>query len=199
MLQLNKRQQQKKRTHERILSSAYELFCLFGINGTTTLAVAERAQVSHGLIFAHFKTRDELVAAVVGVYGERVVKRIHELVYAKASLRQTLNAHLTGLSEHEEFYARLVTDGPILPPMSRATLLGIQSATAFHLSQSAQSEMQSGHILTIPVHLLFNTWIGLIHHYLANRDLFAPNASVLRRCGPELLEHYLGLLAIKKP
>lgn len=38
-------------------------------------------------------------------------------------------------------------------------------------------------------------WIGLVHHYLMNRDLFAPGESVIARRGRELLDHYMGLLA----
>jgi len=47
----------------------------------------------------------------------------------------------------------------------------------------------------VPMHLLFNTWIGLVHHYVCNRDLFAPGESVIARRGSVLLDHYMGLLA----
>jgi hypothetical protein len=41
---------------------------------------------------------------------------------------------------------------------------------------------------------LFNTWIALIHHYLVNRDLFAPRRSVVRAKGRELVDHFLSLV-----
>jgi AcrR family transcriptional regulator len=190
-----RRNEQKELTRTRILEAAYRLFSRQGLGATTTLEVARRARVSHGLIFAHFATREALVTAVVAEFAERVVVRIHDLVEAKASLRQVLAAHLAGLSQHEAFYARLITEGPSLPSTARATLIGIQSATAFHIAAAAEREMDSSQIRRVPIPLLFNTWIGLIHHYLVNRDLFAPGASVLEQRGAELLEHYLGLLA----
>ncbi len=190
-----RRKEQKQLTRARILDAAYRLFSRQGLGATTTLEVARRAKVSHGLIFAHFATREALVTAVVAEFSERVVIRIHDLTEAKASLREVLAAHLAGLSQHEAFYARLVTEGPSLPPAARATLIGIQSATALHIAEAAEREMAHSRIRRMPVHLLFNTWIGLVHHYLVNRDLFAPGESVLNRRGPELLEHYLGLLA----
>jgi AcrR family transcriptional regulator len=189
------RAQQKELTRARILDAAYRLFSRQGLAATTTLEVAKRAKVSHGLIFAHFATREELVTAVVAEFSERVVVRIHALVEAQASLREVLAAHLAGLAQHEAFYARLVTEGPSLPSMARATLIGIQSATAHHIAAAAEREMERSQIRRMPIPLLFNTWIGLIHHYLVNRDLFAPGESVLKRRGAELLEHYLGLLA----
>jgi AcrR family transcriptional regulator len=189
------RAHRKERTRAQIMKATSALFARKGLAATTTLEVARRAGVSHGLVFAHFHTRDELVAAVVGEHGERVIQRIHDLAQAGGSLRDVLAAHLSGLAEHEDFYARLVTEGPALPPRSRAILLGIQSATAHHLAEAAEREMAAGTVRRMPIHLLFNTWLGLVHHYVANRDLFAPKDSVLTRRGPELLEHYLGLLA----
>lgn len=189
------RKDQKTLTRARILDAAYRLFSRQGLAATTTLEVAKRAKVSHGLVFAHFATRDALVSAVVAEFSERVVVRIHHLVLAKASLRDVLAAHLEGLTQHEAFYARLVTEGPSLPPVARATLIGIQSATAHHLAEAAERDMAAALIRRMPIHLLFNTWLGLVHHYLANRDLFAPGESVLERRGAELLEHYLGLLS----
>jgi AcrR family transcriptional regulator len=190
-----RRREQKELTRARILDAAYRLFSRQGLGATTTLEVAKRAKVSHGLIFAHFVTREALVTAVVAEFSERVVVRIHDVVEAGATLREVLAAHLAGLSQHEAFYARLVTEGPALPAMARATLIGIQSATAHHIAAAAEREMDRSQIRRMPIALLFNTWIGLVHHYLVNRDLFAPGQSVLKRRGAELLEHYLGLLA----
>ncbi|MCE2982698.1 MAG: hypothetical protein LW832_03930 [Parachlamydia sp.] len=42
-----------------------------------------------------------------------------------------------------------------------------------------------------PLHFLLNSWLGLIHYYLMHRDLFAPGASVVARCGKDLLNQFL--------
>ena len=48
--------------------------------------------------------------------------------------------------------------------------------------------------------MLFDTWLGLIHHYVCNRDLFArANRPVLSDRGPELLEHFLLLIEKESP
>lgn len=83
----------------------------------------------------------------------------------------------------------------MLPNESRQMLVAIQSVVSHHLCAAAEREMKEGMIRPQPLHLLFNTWIGLLHYYLANDDLFAPEGSVLERYGEELLEHYLSLLA----
>ena len=140
--------------------------------------------------------RSGSIDTVVGEHAEQIGGGLHELAGAEATVRDVLAAHLAGLAEHEAIHARFVMEGPLLPPYARATLLGIQSAISAHLSQAAEHEMAAGEIRAMPLPLLFNTWLGLVHHYLTNRELFAPGQSVVERWGPTLLDHYVGLLRL---
>jgi hypothetical protein len=65
------------------------------------------------------------------------------------------------------------------------------------VSQALAEDQRKKLIRNIPLHLLFNTWTGLVHHYLSQRELFAPRGSVIVRCGNELLEHFLDLVSIQ--
>lgn len=191
------RQLQKEQTRQHLLETALEQFARHGLTTTRTADIAKAAQVSHGTVFAHFSTQEALLNAAIEEFGARVALRLHELVAGNSGLREVLAAHLQGLTEFEAFYIRLVTEGRLLPESARNTLLIIQSALSFHLSQAAEREMNAGTIGRYPLHLLFNTWMGLIHYYLANNDLFAPGESVLACYGQELLEHFMSLLALK--
>jgi len=44
------------------------------------------------------------------------------------------------------------------------------------------------------LYLLFNTWLGLIHYYLLNGDLFAPRESVLARYKSVLIKCFVALI-----
>ncbi len=191
----SQRQQQKERTRQRLIDTALSLYAREGLLATRTADVARAAEVSHGTLFAHFVTQEALMNAVIETFSAQTTARLHELASQGSSLREVLRAHLAGLREGEAFYARLVRECRMLPDESRHLLTAIQSVVSHHLCAAAEREMQAGLIRTMPLHLLFNTWIGLIHHYLANDDLFAPRGSVLERYGEELLEHYLFLLA----
>ena len=188
------RTEKKQQTRVLLIETALDLMAERGITATRTIDVAEQAGVAHGTVFVHFPTREDLIAAVVGAHAGEIAGRLHELAGEGVTVRGVLAAHLAGLGEHEAFYARLVMEGPLLPPYARATLLGIQSAISDHLARAAKREMAAGRIRQMPVHLLFNTWLGLVHHYVGNRELFAPGRSVVERWGPTLLDHYLGLL-----
>jgi AcrR family transcriptional regulator len=191
------RQQQKENTRRKLLDTALEVFAQNGITATRMSDIAEAAGVSHGTVFLHFETQDALISAVIEDFGFRMASRTHELTETSGSLREVLAAHLRGIREQEGFYTRLVIESNQLPPAARNALISIQSAVSFHISQAAQREMDEGSIKPMPVALLFNTWVGLVHYYLSNGDLFSPGKSVIEICGPVLLDHFTGLISTK--
>jgi AcrR family transcriptional regulator len=192
----NNRQTQKEQTRQRLLEVAQIEFAQRGILATRMSDIAAAAQVSHGTVFAHFATQELLTVAVIQEFGERMARRTHELAGSSARLRDVLAAHLTGIQEYEGLYTRLVLEGRALPQPARDTLISIQSAISVHISQAAERDMQAGLTKVMPLPLLFNTWVGLVHYYLANADLFAPGESVIQRYGPILLEHYMSLISV---
>ncbi|WP_198046076.1 TetR/AcrR family transcriptional regulator [Novosphingobium aquimarinum] len=62
---------------ERVLKAALQCFGAFGFEGTSTRAVAERADVTHTLVLYHFKSKDLLWRATmensIGNYAEAVI------------------------------------------------------------------------------------------------------------------------------
>jgi AcrR family transcriptional regulator len=188
------RQIQKEQTRKLLIKTAFEQYAKWGFTITRTADIAKAAKVSHGTVFAHFSTQEALLNAVIEEFGASVSLRLHELAAGNNSLRDVLAAHLRGLAEFESFYTRLVIENRLLPESARNAFIIIQSTISFHLSQAAEREIKKGAIDPYPIHLIFNTWIGLIHYYLENNDLFAPEGSVLERYGRELLEHYMCLI-----
>lgn len=189
------REKQKRDTRLRILEAASRVFARVGILASTTASVAKAAGVAQGSLFAHFGSQEGLVSAVIEDFGEALSLRLHELTEAGVGTREVLRAHLRAIREREDFYARLVVEAPLLPEGARRSLLFIQSAIAFHLSPAIDADVRAGRISAMPLALLFNTWLGLLHYYLANRELFAPGASVIERRGAELLDHFMLLIA----
>jgi AcrR family transcriptional regulator len=183
---------QKAATRERVLAAAARLFAARGFAATRTADIARAARVSHGAVFVHFPTRESLVEESIEAFGRSIMMRTHELARGRRGLRDVLQAHLAGLREHEAYYSRLIAEEPLLPVAARNTLIGIQSALSTHVAKAAARD--AGRLRELPLHLLFNTWIALLHYYLAHRDLFAPAGSVLSHNGQELLEHMMTLV-----
>jgi len=191
---LGKRKLQKESTRTRIIATARRLFAEKGIKATTTQEVASEAGVAHGTVFVHFSTQELLLTAVIEEFGRTMAGRLHQVVSRSADTAQALLAHLQGLMESEDLYARLVVEGGTLPPPVRTTLIMVQSAISHHISEIAERDMAAGKIQSMPVHLLFNTWLALIHYYLANAHMFAPAGSVLEKYGAQLHEHFVSLI-----
>ncbi len=190
------REEYRLNTRKRLLDAASALFTEIGVAATTTKHVARVADVSHGTVFLHFPRREDLIDAVVDRFGTRLAVRTHALAQRGESVAEILQAHLRGLEEEEALYIRLISEAPSLPEESRAILVGIQSAISHHLGRVAKREENTGRLRQIRPHLLFNTWIGLVHHYLLNKSIFAPNESVIARHGDDLIEHYVRLISI---
>ena len=188
------RAEQKEITRQRLIEAAMKLFAQKGILATTTADIAKAIKMSHGSVFLHFSTRDDLVKAVIDEFGKYLSIEFRAAFNNNHGLAQVLRAHLQVLQEFEDFYSRLVIESPLLSLKVRGTLFTLQSGISHEIFIAAQKEVKKGQIRNIKRHLLFNTWISLIHYYLTNKDLFAPNKSVIAEKGNELLRHYLSLV-----
>ena len=193
------RAQKKRQSRQRVVDAARVLFAERGLARTRTAEIASRAGLSHGGMFVHFASRDALLTEVVGQIGRTITDRLHELVAADADLPQVLRAHLQCIQECEATYAALLRESRLLPEDVLRTWVGVQSAIAVHLAEPAQAAMDSGRIHAMPMHLVYNTWVGLVHHYLMNRELFAPETSVIARRGDELIAHFLSMVCVNRP
>ncbi len=186
------RQQQKEQTRCRLIDTAYLVICDKGIQNTRVSDIAAAAGVSHGAVFVHFQTLEALIAEVIEKYVRHIVHRTHALSAACAGLEELLRAHLTGIGKHEAFYTRLVTENRLLPQAARDVWIGLQSAMSFHFSRVIAARRLK---TDSDAALMFNAWVGLVHHYLSNFDLFAPEGGVIKRYGETLIAFYIKMTA----
>jgi AcrR family transcriptional regulator len=71
----NRNQRRRQRTRETILAGAELVFRRKGIDGTVVTDITEQADVAYGSFYNHFKSIDEVVAALVGASLQRVADR----------------------------------------------------------------------------------------------------------------------------
>lgn len=187
------RAQQKAETRTLILNKASHLCPRSGFLRTRTADVAAAAGLSHGAIFLHFPTREALFREVAATMVQDLTDRLYEAARGRASFHECLLTHVECLRPREDLYRHFVIESPLLDFDTRT--MTIQSAVAEHLGKPLEREMQARRIRRAPVHLLFNTWIGLLHHYLIHKDLFTRRGSVLEACGAQLAQHFVSLIS----
>lgn len=192
MLQ-TKRQEQKKITRQRIVDTAFHLFEIQGFS-TSTNIIAKEANVSHGTIFVYFPTKENLQLYVLERFAQEIGNKLHSLSVTDGGISEMLHAHINVLKEYEFFYKNLISEIVYLPDETKTILISIQSTMSLHFSKVIEKAQQAGLVKDISLHIMTNTWIGLLHYYLQNSDLFAPGTSVLSRCGDELVNSFVTLI-----
>lgn len=195
MLTESQRAAQKAETRGRIVAIARRQYVARGSSALRTADVAKEAGLSHGAVFVHFPKREDLVRAVLGEIGRDLTDRLYALGRAGASLGELLRAHVKALAESEDEYRRLLIEEPTLTREERLPVVGVQSAIASHIAEVAAREMKAGRVRKMPHHLLFNTWIGLVHQYVLHPQLFAARGSVLEAHGATLVRHFMALVS----
>jgi len=190
---LTLRGKQRLETGRRIRLAACAAFGREGFSSVRTHDIAIEAGVSHGCVFAHFKTREALIAAVVEDVVVRAANLVrHELRVAR-SATEVLHTHLAALAEQEGLYAYIVAERRTLPAVVQARLTEVNSGVASYLLEALERELGDAPLKVEP-HFAFNTWLALVHYYLLNRDLFAPGRSVLTDRAGELVRNYLAMI-----
>lgn len=184
------RQQQKENTRRGLIRAATNLFSKHGISNTATADIANTLQVSHGTVFLHFPSREDLIVAVIEEFGTKLSDAFNKSILEELTLKEVLKAHLDVLCEFEDFYFRLITEMHALPSQVRSLVFMLNSAISCKMYEAAKPLVKTGKIQKIEQHLLFNTWIGLINHYVINRDILSNSKPILAEKNNELIKHY---------
>jgi AcrR family transcriptional regulator len=186
--------EQKKKTRTQLVRQAEGLFASKGIAQTSTADIAKALKLSHGTLFVHFSTRDDLVKAVVDEFGDRLSEAFQRQMSDELSLRDLLKAHLKVLSQFEDFYMRLISESQSLPAHIRSIVYAINASLSYRFYRAGKVEMDAGNAKKISQILFFNTWMSLIHYYIMNRDLFSEKTPILNELGDDLVKHFFSLI-----
>jgi AcrR family transcriptional regulator len=189
----SKRKLQKEQTREKIIAAAIKVYSEHGF-ATPTTAIASEAQISHGSIFVHFPTVESLLICLLDSFAQDINSELQSLSESGGNIEKLLDMHINLLIQHEDFYKRMIMEMVYLPEEAKNTFIAIQSTLSVHFLQVLEDEIGAQRIKNIPLHLLFNTWLGLVHYYLLNGELFAPQGSVLKRYKSTLIECYMALI-----
>lgn len=190
---MNKRQIQKEATKANIVSQATILYATEGFQ-VSTYDIAKQSKVSHGTIFSHFPTKEALLIFVIEAYGQRLNDRLHAIALTSLSVKEALYAHVEAIQEQEDFYIHFVRERYMLPREATLVYVAIQTTISHHLGMILEKESS----VVLPLSFLFNTWMGLLHYYLLNRDLFVNEGSVLAEYKEELVETFIMMIRREK-
>lgn len=97
-------------TRDRLVKAAIELFGVNGFDGTSTRAVASKAEASLGAIPYHFKTKEKLYLAAATSIAEQVSQRLGPVLSAfEADIYNDKLSRKKAISLLEEIFTPFVT------------------------------------------------------------------------------------------
>jgi len=192
-MEKSKRQIQKEQTKEKIIKAAFKVYSEGGFT-TATSTIAKEAGVAHGSIFLHFPTLEDLICCLLAEFENSIGAKFLRLSETDGGIEELLGAHIDILSEYEQFYTRLISEATLLPISAKTLLTKLQSDLAANFNRLIEQGVEEKIIRRLPVNLLFNTWIGLIHYYLSNSESFAQDGQVLKRYKKQLIFTYCELI-----
>lgn len=79
-----------------LIEAAYQTFLEHGFTGMTVVRIGERAGMSHGIVNYYFKSKDELVSAVVRKANFLIMQDTAKRLRAARSPRERLSAVIAG-------------------------------------------------------------------------------------------------------
>lgn len=177
-------------SRERVLKTAAQVFAERGYAGTTMRAVAERAGLQAGSLYYHYRSKEELIEAVLAMGLRGVADAVRLAVAAvppSASARDRIGtailAHLTSLVEYGDYALasrRLLGQ---VPPRIRRKHIALRDEYGdfwLGLLETAQAagELRSG----ADLHLARTFTLGALNYAL---EWYRPNGKPLRDIGDE--------------
>ncbi len=142
-------------TRERLLHAALRLFAMHSFAGTSLQMIADNLGVTKAAIYHHFKTRDEILTAVV----QPALQELREVI-AKAETQRSANARidslLTGFVDmtvrHRKLIGMVGTDPGVTAALSThpdiAELFGRPLAILSSSEPSPAGEINAAYVLS---------------------------------------------------
>lgn len=85
-----RRTRRSARTRERILGAAVDVFARHGFHGARVADIAEEAGIAYGLVYHHFRNKDEILAAIFSERWARYMRWLDEVAAASAPFADKL-------------------------------------------------------------------------------------------------------------
>jgi AcrR family transcriptional regulator len=188
------RQARKAASRQQLLRRGLARVRRQGFGNVATADVAKDAGLSHGALFVHFPTRDALLAEIASTLGREITDALYAKAAGGSDLASALRAHLAAIQLHENAYRSLLIESADAGPL-QTIWTGIQSAVAVHLSGALERALNAAGRSSVTLPVLFNMWLGLVHHYVLNGRLLSSGRSALEEHGATLVRTFVNLIS----
>ena len=186
----------------RIIEAAQRLFTQKGFAETSMSDIAAEAGMNRSALHYYFRTKDRMFQAVFGNIIMTVVPAVHDILVSDSPFEDKI-------SRVVDTYMKIFSENPYLPSfilnetrrdrehlLSTARALGIAEYGNM-IIHDISSEMEKGHLKTVPLKVVFNTFYGLLLYFghsarHADADAGLLKCTSSQRLLYKILNHFLG-------
>ncbi len=145
----NKREQQAEQRRIQLIDAALELFSERGIEATRVSDIAQAADVSQGLLYHYFPSKDALLAAIIERHGP--LRMLNELLAPPPGrpARETLldlGAGIYALVQQRRSLIQLVVREIMWRPETRSIGMAVREQALTMLARYLQSRVAAGEL-----------------------------------------------------
>lgn len=177
-------------SRERVLKTAAQVFAEKGYAGTTMRTVAERASLQAGSLYYHYRSKEELIEAVLsmGLRGvadavRLAVAAVPETASARERIDTAILAHLTSLVEYGDYALasrRLLGQ---VPPRIRRKHIDLRDEYGDFWLALLETAQRSGELRQgADLHLARTFTLGAMNYAL---EWYRPGGKPLKEIGRE--------------
>ncbi|MCS7033302.1 MAG: TetR/AcrR family transcriptional regulator [Phycisphaerae bacterium] len=85
---------------EQLIATAIRVFARSGYDGTTTAQIARAAGVTEPILYRHFRSKQELFAAIVGVVSSAAVRHLAQVAEGEPDPAQRIRKLCAAMPDH---------------------------------------------------------------------------------------------------
>ena len=170
---------------QRVLGAALEMFAERGYAGVATNEIARRAGVAEGTIFKTWKTKKDLLVAVVAplffkLMAPRLIDGLRTLVDrpwpdAESLLRALIADRMTFVRDHQLLLRVVMQELPFHDEVRELAKQTVLRELWPALSATWERLRAEGKVVDVPSHILMRNVFGSIGAWILARTFLAPD------------------------
>jgi AcrR family transcriptional regulator len=168
----------------QVLGVARQVFLERGFQATTQ-EVAERAGVSEGSLFHHFKTKEGLFRAAMGLEFPELIQRLADAL--REAEGKPLEESLTGLGLGIIEVAKVSVPLMMMSWSNPECMLEkgmddkrtLQKQLIYRFVEFFEAQIRSGQLRNVEPEVLTRSFLGSIHHYCMMRTMVPDSVQVM--------------------
>ena len=192
----NKRQIEKDSTRSLIVEKTLELITKQGIVDTSTKQISEYCKLAHGTLFAHFGTRDKLIAEVVSSELKRIARQIHRLHDEGSSLEQILETYLSLIAGEEDLFVILVKEFSFFDISIRQEIIATETIIKKYVFEKIEEGIRDKIYKPLDITKVLSFLFGTINYYLQRKEFFVSSGSVIESRKEDIHSTFFSLIKL---